>query len=149
MQTGHYTCKCLPACLQMDIEGWEPRVLAGATRLLASGRVDHLLLEYSPGVVERLQDMALQEELPASILPLVKDGAYALAHLPTFGFAAPWPPKEIDGSEPLPELEEVGAEELAWDIKTLAQRKVSGASQSEGKSTCGTNAELAAAVAQG
>jgi hypothetical protein len=33
--------------LKIDVEGWEPRVFEGATRALASGRIDAILCEFN------------------------------------------------------------------------------------------------------
>lgn len=36
--------------LQVDVEGYEPGVLRGAKRLLLEHTVQHIFMEYSPGV---------------------------------------------------------------------------------------------------
>jgi hypothetical protein len=36
------------------VEGYEPSVLSTAGGLLASGAVDNVILEYTPGVIERM-----------------------------------------------------------------------------------------------
>jgi hypothetical protein len=46
----------------MDIEGWEANVIRGAADLLAR-HVDHVLLEYSPGVHERINRTFLQPQV--------------------------------------------------------------------------------------
>jgi FkbM family methyltransferase len=43
------------ALLKVDVEGFEPQVLAGAAQLLQKQRIDNILLEYSPHVVERTE----------------------------------------------------------------------------------------------
>lgn len=49
-----YVCACVSAAAQADVEGYEPRVVAGASQLLLRQRlVDNLLLEYSPHTLER------------------------------------------------------------------------------------------------
>lgn len=114
-------------------------MLEGGAALLRSGRVDHVLTEYSPGVSERTQDMQLQRALPRTLAMLAAGGgggnAYTLAHLPLFGFAAPWPPKRLNGSEPLPVLEEVGQGELVYDMQALKKRAVSAAEKSDSMAT--------------
>lgn len=41
------------ALLKIDVEGFEPHVLAGASQLLQKQLIDNILLEYSPHVIER------------------------------------------------------------------------------------------------
>ncbi|KAK3238033.1 hypothetical protein CYMTET_51926 [Cymbomonas tetramitiformis] len=40
--------------LKIDVEGYEPQVLKSAEKLITSRRVKNIMLEYSPGVFERL-----------------------------------------------------------------------------------------------
>ncbi|GLC34958.1 hypothetical protein PLESTB_001183000 [Pleodorina starrii] len=108
--------------LKMDVEGWEAPVLRGGSKLL-SHNVENVLLEYSPGIFERnnMSDLAPQAALPAALLALSRSN-FSLAHLPTFEFAAPWPPRPIDPAEPLPPLEEVTPAALDHDIKAFEYR---------------------------
>jgi FkbM family methyltransferase len=39
--------------LKLDVEGWEVRVLRGARQLLADGRIDLILVEWAPDLLER------------------------------------------------------------------------------------------------
>lgn len=39
--------------LKADVEGFEPGVIASAQKLLAAGRIDNVIMEYSPGVNEK------------------------------------------------------------------------------------------------
>jgi hypothetical protein len=39
--------------LKVDVEGFEPQVMAGAPRLLARRAVDNIIMEYSPHVAEK------------------------------------------------------------------------------------------------
>ncbi|KXZ53120.1 hypothetical protein GPECTOR_7g1011 [Gonium pectorale] len=112
--------------LKMDLEGWEAPVLRGGSKLLAHV-VDNVLLEYSPGIYERLNmtHLAPQRALPSSLLSLATTG-FALAHLPLFSFAAPWPPLKIDPAQPLPPFEEVTAAALQHDLEALDYREVQG-----------------------
>jgi FkbM family methyltransferase len=41
------------ALLKLDVEGYEPQVMAGAAQLLQKQLLDNVLLEYSPHIVER------------------------------------------------------------------------------------------------
>jgi FkbM family methyltransferase len=41
------------ALVKLDVEGYEPQVLAGASQLLQKQLIDNVLLEYSPHIVER------------------------------------------------------------------------------------------------
>ncbi|EFJ49709.1 hypothetical protein VOLCADRAFT_89700 [Volvox carteri f. nagariensis] len=113
--------------LKMDVEGWEAHVLKGASGLL-SRHVDHVLLEYSPGkhgcIYERnnMSDLGPQTALPSTLLALARSG-FALAHMPTFEFSAPWPPRPIDPKEPLPPLEEVTEAALLHDLEALEYRR--------------------------
>jgi hypothetical protein len=36
-----------------DVEGFEPDVMSTATQLLSAGAVENLIMEYTPGVLER------------------------------------------------------------------------------------------------
>jgi hypothetical protein len=50
---------CAVACcavLQVDVEGREPDVFATARKLLASGQVQNIILEYSPGYYYQVND---------------------------------------------------------------------------------------------
>ena len=38
---------------QVDVEGWEWSVFAGAQQLLTNFNVENIVMEYSPGVAER------------------------------------------------------------------------------------------------
>ncbi|GIL74023.1 hypothetical protein Vretimale_5047 [Volvox reticuliferus] len=110
--------------LKLDIEGWESHVLRGGARLLAHN-VDNVLLEYSPGIYERnnMSDLGPQAILPASLLALTRSD-FTLAHMPTFEFAAPWPPLPINPEEQLPPLDEITEATLNHDIKAIEYRHV-------------------------
>ncbi|GFR47995.1 hypothetical protein Agub_g9819, partial [Astrephomene gubernaculifera] len=125
--------------LKLDIEGWEAPVLRGGSRLL-SQHGENVLLEYSPGIFERLNhsDLAPQAALPASLLSLARAG-FSMAHLPLFAFAAPWPPRPIDPAEPLPVLEEVTAAALGHDLEAIEFRKAMASSSPD---TCPVPPEL-------
>lgn len=45
---------CAPSCCAQDVEGYEPSVLSTASGLLSAGSIDNIVLEYTPGVIERL-----------------------------------------------------------------------------------------------
>ncbi|KAG2446579.1 hypothetical protein HYH02_008565 [Chlamydomonas schloesseri] len=109
--------------IKMDIEGWEGPVLRGGSQLLTA-HGDNLLLEYSPGIFERrnMTDFGPQVLLPEALLALLSSG-FALAHLPLFAYAAPWPPRRIDPAEPLPALEEVTEAMLRHDLQALKYRQ--------------------------
>lgn len=40
-------------CGLQDVEGFEPAVMSTATQLLSAGAIDNLVMEYTPGVLER------------------------------------------------------------------------------------------------
>ncbi|KAG2485238.1 hypothetical protein HYH03_016024 [Edaphochlamys debaryana] len=116
--------------LKMDLEGWEPRVIQGGKAFLKEG-CEGVLMEYSPGVLERIferpgqktpQGLAALQAFPASLLALQEAGFTAMAHLPLFAFAAPWPPKKIVGSEPLPPFESVTPAMARHDLEALEYR---------------------------
>jgi hypothetical protein len=65
------------------------------------------------------------QALPQSLLALSGAG-FRMAHLPFFAFAAPWPPKVLNGSEPLPHLEEVTAASAEYDLEGLKIKLVGG-----------------------
>lgn len=47
-------CRVVLSCVKaQDVEGFEPAVMTTATLLLSSGAIDNLVLEYTPGVLER------------------------------------------------------------------------------------------------
>ena len=54
--------------------------------------VEHLLLEYSPGIFERRKLIRSLCLLPAMLAQLLGQG-YRIAHLPAWAFATPWPPR--------------------------------------------------------
>ena len=39
--------------LKADVEGYEPGVIGGARKLLADGKIDNIVLEYSPTAYEK------------------------------------------------------------------------------------------------
>lgn len=63
------------------------------------------------------------QRLPGMLEALAGYG-FRMAHLPFFGFAAPWPPKPIRPEEALPPLEEVTSEMARYDAESAALRKV-------------------------
>ncbi len=40
---------CAVLCWQVDVEGWEWSVMQGASKLLSTYDVQHIMMEYSPG----------------------------------------------------------------------------------------------------
>jgi hypothetical protein len=48
MGVPHPHCDAL-----QDVEGFEPAVMTTAKRLLSDGAIDNLIMEYTPGVLER------------------------------------------------------------------------------------------------
>ena len=75
---------------QVDVEGYEPSVVMSGTDLLRD-RVQNILLEYSPGIYERLRDFEGLSTLPSSLASLLKMG-FVAGHMP-MRIATPWPPK--------------------------------------------------------
>ncbi len=77
--------------LKADVEGFEPGVFRGAARLLARGGVDNIIMEYSPGVAERMEDWQLNRAESRMLLDLV-DAGFAIAHLDPgrIGWPGPW-----------------------------------------------------------
>jgi len=69
------------ALLKADVEGFEPAALAGAARLLASGDVADVAMEYSPGVYEAGRRWGEVGEWPAMLAALHAHG-FTLFHVP-------------------------------------------------------------------
>lgn len=43
-----------PSCFGVqDVEGFEPAVMSTAAQLLSAGAIDNIIMEYTPGVLER------------------------------------------------------------------------------------------------
>ena len=82
---------------QVDVEGYEPSVVMSGTDLLRD-RVQNVLLEYSPGIYERLRDFEGLSTLPSSLASLLKRG-FVAGHMP-MRIATPWPPKVCTYSRP-------------------------------------------------
>lgn len=52
---------------QADVEGFEPTVMRSARNLLLKHSVENIIMEYSPGVGEHLQNWEKSEENPRII----------------------------------------------------------------------------------
>jgi hypothetical protein len=53
---------------QADVEGYEPGVLRGSKRLFLDHTVQHMFMEYSPGVAERAHNWYWFEDNPVVLL---------------------------------------------------------------------------------
>ncbi|KDD74539.1 hypothetical protein H632_c1243p0, partial [Helicosporidium sp. ATCC 50920] len=99
------------ALLKVDVEGFEPQVLRGCRDLLLADRVDHIIMEYSPGVAVNNADFKAGEMNAAMLLGLLQQG-YSLFnlhwHVPFLGWTAPLPP-----------LEEIRAASLVYDASDM------------------------------
>ena len=69
-----------PCAMKVDVEGHEPSVLRGATRLLSHLPPRALLFEYSPGVVERARKWSLRPPY-AHMLETLRTAGYRMWHL--------------------------------------------------------------------
>lgn len=69
------------ACMmKLDVEGYEPKVIAGAERVFAQLPPHHILTEYTPGVMERARKWSELAAYPASLRALWRSG-YRLFNL--------------------------------------------------------------------
>lgn len=63
------------ACImKLDVEGYEPKVIAGAQRVFSQLPPKHILTEYTPGVMERKHDWKGIADYPASLRVLWRAG---------------------------------------------------------------------------
>lgn len=98
--------------MKIDVEGFEPGVLASSKGLLQGGKVENIIMEYSPGVVEANADWALSEDNPGKLLGLVQEG-YTILHLnESFRVASGF---SWDGK--LPVMRRVTEESLRHDVE--------------------------------
>ena len=118
-----------PCAMKVDVEGHEPSVLRGATRLLSHLPPRALLFEYSPGVVERARKWSL---LPpyAHMLETLRTAGYRMWHLGGLGLSQrPTLPCLVHrrtargcawDSLPLPPLREIGERGVAAELRNAA-----------------------------
>jgi hypothetical protein len=95
-----------PHTPQVDVEGYEPQALRSAARLLNSGRVPDMLLEYSPGIPERRRTWAEIRPFPAMLLAL-KALKYDIVNVE----AGRRGPELLNWTSPLDEFREVTVRE--------------------------------------
>lgn len=88
--------------MKLDVEGFEPRVLAGAAATLRRFPPRMILTEYTPGVAERRPTDALRA-YPASLQRLAAAG-YSIWHLVGVRKGALAPRKADWADLPLPAL---------------------------------------------
>ena len=98
--------------LKIDVEGFEPEVLASAKHLLQHGNVENIIMEYSPGVAEVNRNWGLAEENPGRLLGLAQSG-YSILHCDE-GFRTL---NALDWDAPLPEMREVAMSSLLHDVE--------------------------------
>ncbi|WIA16727.1 hypothetical protein OEZ85_013381 [Tetradesmus obliquus] len=104
--------------MKVDVEGHEPDVFDSAQQLLRSGRVQHIVFEYSPGhFVHRLHDM---ERLPQLLLGLIRQ-QYSLVHVPWHMAHDAGAVSQQGWGAPLPQMETISSSQLAYDMWTAQQ----------------------------
>ncbi|KAL1522571.1 hypothetical protein AB1Y20_017556 [Prymnesium parvum] len=95
------------ACImKLDVEGFEPKVIAGAEQMLARRPPHHILTEYTPGVMERQQKWAALAAYPASLRTLWRAG-YRIFNLEGTSKNSEAAAGGAWRSQPLPPLREV------------------------------------------
>lgn len=108
------------ACImKLDVEGYEPKVIAGGVNTFTRLPPKHILAEYTPGVMERRRDWSGVADYPASLRALQRAG-YRIFNLQgtqknqVLTTTKPW------SSLPLPSLREVSNASLrAEEINAL------------------------------
>ena len=112
-----------PSAVQIDVEGFEPEVLRGASGLLLKGAVHNVMMEYSPGVAERHMNYDLYDQNPIVLAGLLKAG-YRIVQMDD-RLARGVKDKGWEGA--MPPLEEVTLEALRHDMadaKRLRDRRL-------------------------
>eukprot|EP00879_Flechtneria_rotunda_P018331 GHRR01019228.1.p1 GENE.GHRR01019228.1~~GHRR01019228.1.p1 ORF type:complete len:561 (+),score=158.07 GHRR01019228.1:121-1683(+) len=99
--------------MKVDVEGYEPSVLSTAKGLLASGAIDNIVLEYSPGMLERNERWSEMWRPPQMLLDLTIAG-FTLLHLPD-EFTRVWAPGRGVGA-PIPKLRHITQQNLQYDM---------------------------------
>ena len=84
------------------MEGYEPQALRSAAKLLNSGRVPDILLEYSPGIPERRRTWSEIRPFPAMLLAL-KELRYDIVNVESGRRG----PELLNWTSPLHEFREV------------------------------------------
>jgi hypothetical protein len=93
------------------VEGYEPQALRSAAKLLGARRVNDILLEYSPGIPERLRTWADILPFPRMLLAL-KGLRYTIVDIE----AGRRGPELMNWESPLPEFKEVTEGNLKHDV---------------------------------
>jgi len=99
--------------LKVDVEGFEPSVLRTGTRLVTEKAVEHIFLEYSPGVGHRANNFTFAKEFPLMLHTLLKSGYNVRSFEAMEGFSA----AKVDWDEhELPALEAVTDANIQYDL---------------------------------
>ncbi|GLI68297.1 hypothetical protein VaNZ11_012658 [Volvox africanus] len=111
--------------LKVDVEGYEPVVFQSGQRLISEGRLENILMEYSPGMPETLQRFfptvgtktpITVEDPPKMLLEIMNKG-FTIVQLPDNFAKSGYSPQLLD---PIPEFQEVTARSVMYDLVDAA-----------------------------
>lgn len=97
--------------IKADVEGWEWSAMKGAQKLLRNHHVENLIMEYSPGIHERMQDVTSVLSTITMLQDLI-DAEFRIAHIAD----GDGPLGSIFHQPELPLFQEVTARNLKYDL---------------------------------
>lgn len=107
--------------LKVDVEGFEPVVMAEAAPLIRAGLVHHMLFEYAPAYyTPRMNERGpgVVDALPRMMLDL-HDAGYSIAHLPWGLVFAADHMKSRGWAAPLPGMERITRRHSEYDLWSM------------------------------
>ena len=78
---GWFARKQKISVLKVDVEGYEPHVFNGAKRLLLSGQVENLLMEFASDKTRQKEQQQAHRELAETMLHQILAGGFKLHHI--------------------------------------------------------------------
>eukprot|EP00798_Chlamydomonas_sp_ICE-L_P021024 gene21024-27891_t len=100
---------------QVDVEGFEWAVMAGAMKLLTNYNVANIAMEYSPGATERSLNHTMNIATPQMLVDILSSG-YRIGHMENKMKSAGW-------EGPATPIEEVLLGNVKYDVEDAQRRR--------------------------